>query len=314
MGRLRPINPVAFVWVIAGVAVALWWVLKLASSRWPARQGSAFSSVDGPSDPAVRIVDCAHCGQRNRLRQPTGTPRFRCGKCRKSLPNPFPPPPPITAEPAAWFRPSAAPERFGGIVSFRDLPTEERSVKADDLKDVVDAFTGEGLKPALGIFQCLKCQVFYHRASYEMLKTENGGQCVACLAVSIRPLSVFAPRPDFRSASAETSRERSGEDGEPVTLINFRERVGQVVCFQGFVPRVLASPSGGDIAMMFQDRAWAEGFKAVVLRSDVEALGGEPFLRNLAGRTLRVRGLVQMHPEFGYQMVLTRRAMIEDIR
>ena len=307
----------AFVWVIAGFAAALWWVLKYANWSWPARLRFALANASAPLDPDERIVDCAHCGQRNRLRKPTGTPRFRCGKCHKSLPNPFPPPPPITAEPGAWFRPAALSETYGGTVTFRELPPEQRSVSTQDLADVVDAFTGEKLKASLGIFQCFKCQVFYHRASYETLQAENGGQCVACLSVSIRVLSVVVPRPGFRPVTGQVKPEKEnpgGEATEPVTLISYREQVGEVVTFEGFVPRVLMSSSGHNFALMFQDREWSKGFKAVIMGRDVPAVGGEPFLRNLAGRTIRIHGVIQKHPESGYEIVLTDRSMIKDIR
>lgn len=182
---------------------------------------------------------------------------------------------------------------------------------------MVDAFTGEGLKAALGIFQCFQCQVYYHRGSVETLKAENAGQCVSCQSISIRQITLKSIRPGFRSAAAEAPIDRalaSADKTGPVTLINYREHVGRVVTFEGFVPRVLASRKGRHFAIMFQNRDWAHGFKAVVLHPDLPAVGGEPFVRNLEGRTVRIRGLVQKHEEFGHQIMVTDRSMIEDIR
>ncbi len=309
-----------FVWAIAGFVLVIWWVLRFSNFRWLARSRMALANAATSGSVDARIVDCAHCGQSNRLRPRTDPTRYRCGACQQSLPNPFAPPPappPTRAQPEVWFRPSGltgAPKR---PIVFRDLQPEQRSVTADDVADVVDAFTGEGLKPALGLFQCFQCEVYYHRASVETLKAENGGQCVACLSISIRPVTLTSPHRGFRSATAEPPVRATlpaEEPGGPVTLINFREHVGRVVSFEGFVPRVLASPKGRHFAIMFQNRKWSQGFKAVVLRTDLAAVGGEPFVRNLEGRTIRIRGLVQQHEEFGHQIVLSERGMIEDIR
>jgi hypothetical protein len=40
-------------------------------------------------------------------------------------------------------------------------------------------FTGAPLNPALGLYQCTTCQVYYHAASIEVLREENSGRCVA---------------------------------------------------------------------------------------------------------------------------------------
>ena len=309
-----------YVCAIAGFALVVWWVLRFPNFRWLARPRMALANAASSGSVDVRIVDCAHCGQRNRLRPRADPTRYRCGACRQSLPNPFappPPPPPTRAQPEVWFRPSGLTSTAKKTIVFREMPPEQRSVSADDLADVVDAFTGEGLKAALGLHQCFQCQVYYHRASVETLKAENGGQCVACLSISIRPITLKTVRPGFRSATAEPPSERvvsAADKSGPVTLINYREHVGSVVTFEGFVPRVLASRKGRHFAIMFQNLDWAHGFKAVVLHPDLPAVGGEPFVRNLEGRTVRIRGLVQKHEEFGHQIMVTERGMIEDIR
>jgi len=314
---------VVYVCAIVGLVLVVWWVSRLSNFRWLARPRLALANAATSGSVHERIVDCSHCGQRNRLRQRNDPARYRCGACRQSLPNPFapaPPPTPTRAQPEVWFRPSGVANGSKPTLVFRELPPEQRSVSADDLTDVVDAFTGEGLKAALGIYQCFQCQVYYHRASVDTLKAENGGQCVACLSISIRPITLKAVRAGFRPATAEppinradrtvSAKDKSG----PVTLINYREHVGSVVTFEGFVPRVLTSRKGRHFAIMFQNLDWAHGFKAVVLHPDLPAVGGEPFVRNLEGRTVRIRGLVQKHEEFGHQIMVTERSMIEDIR
>lgn len=43
-----------------------------------------------------------------------------------------------------------------------------------------DAFTGEPLRAAARIFQCVGCKSYYHEESVTLLRRENGGRCVSC--------------------------------------------------------------------------------------------------------------------------------------
>jgi hypothetical protein len=185
-----------------------------------------------------------------------------------------------------------------------------------DLAGVVDAFTGEALNAERGLYQCGKCQVYYHRASYDLIRSENGGQCVACLGTSIRDVSAAQLRRGSRPAAGKARRPASPVPNyrpEFVTLLNYRDHVGRVVTFEGRVPKVLTSRQGHALAVMFENLDWKTGFKAIVFRRHLAVVGGGPFVCALQGRTIRVRGLVQKHPIFGYQIVVTERSMIREI-
>ena len=260
-----------------------------------------------------QVAECPHCGRRNRLRELGTAPQFRCGACQTELPSPFPSPEPPVIGPEARFRPSTAGGSRTPSIAFRDLPAKNRAVSPEEVQGVVDAFTGELLKPALGLFQCDKCLVFYHKGSVELLRLENGGQCVACLSVALRAVALAPSRRGFRPAT-------EGKPAVPVpviehvTLINYREHIGQLVTFEGFVPRVLTSRNGRHFAVMFQNLDWSLGFKATVLHRHLDAVGGELFVQNLQGHTIQVRGLVQQHPNFGCEILVTERNMILAIR
>jgi len=205
---------------------------------------------------------------------------------------------------------------------FHDSPANNHTVTARDLTGLVDAFTGEALNSTLGLFQCGKCQVYYHRASFELIRSENAGRCVACLSSSINLISSTETKPEawrrqdsppprregfFTGDQSATSSERTREQGrtrthelEAVTLSNHREHVGRVVSFTGRAAKVVKSRSGKDYAVMFEDKDWCDGFKMVILRRPITKFGGGAFLKSLAGRTIFARGLLQRHHTFGY--------------
>jgi hypothetical protein len=215
------------------------------------------------------------------------------------------------------FRPSETKSSQAKRIAFLHPPAANQVATSEDLAGVVDAFTGEALNPTLGLYQCRKCQVYYHRASYEVIKSENGGQCVACLNVSIRAIS----RPHARQGGAASTAERRTErtkapafEPDTVTLLNYRERVGRVVSFTGPVRKVVKSRSGKDYAIMFEDADWCDGFKMVIFRGKITAFGGGAFLKSLAGRTIFARGLLQKHRTFGYQIVVSEPSMFWTVR
>lgn len=177
----------------------------------------------------------------------------------------------------------------GGSTS---LPTDQ------EIKDLVDALTGAPLLLTLGLYQCLRCKVFYQAHSFEVIQSENGGRCVSCLHTEIE--------------SVTGRREQRGRNADVtvITLNNYRQYVGHVITFEGQVHKVLTSRRGNDYAVMFEDQTWTRGFKMVVFRGDVDRIGGVRFLSSLVGHQARVRGLLIRHKTFGYEIVVSERAMI----
>ena len=194
-------------------------------------------------------------------------------------------------------------ERTPTRIQFRDVKaTAELDPSRPDLTGLADAFTGEPLNAALGLYQCLNCRVYYHESSASFLKDENNGRCVACSSTDI-------------VQSTSTIARESGRNYEAgiVTLSDYKDHVGHVATFQGTVQRVDMSRDRRHYALMFENKPWRHGFKMVVFRSNVRSMGGSNFLHSLAGRTIRIRGLLQHHDVFGYEIIATTRSMILDI-
>ena len=168
----------------------IWLVSKQKRSASSPRQRSTTSTPTTAASQREQIVNCPNCGQRNRLVEVDGQSRYRCGSCHTELPNPFPSLGHAKPEPISTFRPSATKCSRAKNIAFNDASADGHLFAANDLVGVVDAFTGEALNAALGLYQCGKCQVYYHRACYEVIRSENGGQCVACLSTTIRTVSL----------------------------------------------------------------------------------------------------------------------------
>lgn len=194
--------------------------------------------------------------------------------------------------------------------SYRPASTQRESVvkfsksasSHDDLKnisDLHDAFTGEKLDVLKGLYRCSTCKVYYHRASYEVILSENQGKCVAC------------QKPTLISLTSKDASSTSGRDNQisTVTLANYKSFEGQVITFEGYVPRINYSKTGS-IAVMFQDTSWVHGLKLVVFGGKVDDAGGYSYLTNMKNKKVRVRGLIVNHHKYGWQIIVTSKSMI----
>jgi hypothetical protein len=64
---------------------------------------------------------------------------------------------------------------------------------------------------------------------------------------------------------------------------------------------------------MFESASWTKGFKLVFFRGAISASGGGPYIKSLASKTVRVRGLLINHPIFGPEIVITEKRMILEV-
>jgi hypothetical protein len=174
----------------------------------------------------------------------------------------------------------------------------------NDLADLRDAFTGEPLIAEKGLYQCRKCTVFYHAESFNVLRSENRGCCVACGSSDLVALARDA---------AGTAR---GQNFDPsvVQLANVRKHIGRVVTFEGYVHEVFVSRRGSDYAVMFENKSWTKGFKLVFMKGSVARCGGGTYVKSLRRKTVRARGLVIDHPIFGLEILVSERSMILSVR
>ena len=107
-----------------------------------------------------------------------------------------------------------------------------------------------------------------------------------------------------------------GRDFAPdvVTLSNYRDYVGSVVTFEGYVYGVNESRRGNDFAVMFENKSWVRGFKLVFFRGAVQKVGGSRYIKSLQGKTVRVRGLLIQHERFGYEIIISEKSMILSVK
>jgi hypothetical protein len=173
------------------------------------------------------------------------------------------------------------------------------TVSKQDLEGLNDAYTGAQLNPALGLFQCGKCKVFYHKESYDLLVEVNNSKCVACSSASIRALT----ETEARKAEHQNFRP------DIITLAEVKSSIGSVVTFRGIVHDVKVSRRGTDYAVMFENTSWTRGFKLVFFRDTTKRIGID-YIKRLKGRTITVRGLVIHDRTFGLEMIISQKSMI----
>jgi len=212
------------------------------------------------------------------------------------------------------FRPKAGPAagsqqtiRFDQTVSqqaitFKQPIHQVGTAAASSFAGLVDALTGVPLQLQLGLFQCQRCRVFYHTQSFEVIRVQNGGKCVSCGHTTI--------------VSVTGGAKPSGQNAEVrvITLGDYQNHVGRVITFEGRVCKVLSSRRGTDYAVMFEDRSWTRGFKMVAFGGNIGSVGGAAFLLGLEGRRVRVRGLLINHETFGYEIIISDRAMVLSVQ
>ena len=229
----------------------------------------------------------------DRIRQPPSRP--------SDHPRSFEPRPPDRKD---VYRPQPPTTRRRPKIVFGPISGDPGGGAVSGLEGLHDAFTGAALNPALGLHQCMTCQVYYHSESVDVLRQENAGHCVACGG------STLIQR------NTQEATARSGRDYNPdvVTLANFRSHFDRVVTFEGNVREVKVSKRGKDYAVMFEHASWTKGLKLVFFRGAVDAVGGVRFIKGLKGHQVRVRGLLLNHRIFGPEIIISERGMILDIR
>jgi hypothetical protein len=199
------------------------------------------------------------------------------------------------------YRPSLQ-KQIRPPIKFQENYRNTGSLAELEIKDLVDALTGAPLQLSLGLYQCKRCKVFYQPHSVEVIRSENGGRCVACQQAEIVNVT---GRSEQRGRNADVS---------VITLENYRQFEGHIITFEGLVQTVLISRRGIDYAVMFENRSWTRGFKMVFFRGDVEQFGGPKYLFNLIGHRVLVRGLLVCHEKYGYQIIVSDRAMILGVK
>lgn len=304
--------PGILIWLVIAMMSVLKCIFNLlgiggnSSQRAPASAQARLQSLPSPSvsqqDQASSQIDRQHTyrpaaqntATSSEVSQSNTVAATQSNRQSDSLPKQKP-------EPGFTYRPRGA--AVSGF-SMRDLSAGNAvAVKEVDLKDIQDAFTGSLLDTTKDIYQCRKCKVYYQSLSIQILREENGGCCVSCRSKEIIPVKSF-----FNVTRGINILPNI------VTLQTFRNHIGQTITFEGYVPRVNVSRDGRSYAVMFEDTSWNNGLKMTVFKGTVRDSGGSRFLRSLQGKTIRIRGLLTNHHTFGFQIVVSHRDMILEVR
>ena len=186
----------------------------------------------------------------------------------------------------------------------KKLKESSQSPTSINFEGINDAFSGVTIDPKKTIYGCT-CGVFYHASSYEVIKSENNYNCVAC---SMPNISLFG-----KGKTKRKERVRN-HNANLVTLSNYKQFFNRVVTFEGKVHNILQSRSGTSYAVMFENKSWTKGFKLVFFRDAVSQYGGPRYIYSLKGKTIKVRGLLIKHQTFGDEIMINERAMMLSVR
>jgi len=177
------------------------------------------------------------------------------------------------------------------------------------------------------------CQTGYHRDCWDFLQRENHGTCVSCgRASGVTSVASSGPRPTQETdvvpcpqcgtqnrvnrwlprASARCGSCRSrlfpgfsdSFSTEVIGLDRVRERVGQIVVFRGKVLE-MRKVRGGAYLLKFERGQTGRAFKLYIPDRYVPTFRSRGVrIENYLGNTVEVRGLVQRHPRWNYEIVV----------
>jgi hypothetical protein len=213
-------------------------------------------------------------------------------------------PVPVYRSPSRSRRPrrtARRPARRTGKVKIK-FASKNRLLFTDtghDLNGIVDALTGASLQGMSGLRQCARCKVFYQEQSFQFIRKENRGRCVACLSTVIKKTGLnFSPRNEPASPAPPLT-----PPPHIVMPASYHGHDGRVVTIEGIVVDVLTSRGGLQHALMFERTTWAKGLKLVLSSRVLHRIGGPNILRGLREKTVCVRGLLKNHPLLGPQII-----------
>jgi hypothetical protein len=213
--------------------------------------------------------------------------------------SPKPPTPPVAKTPAKVSWGDAA----GGT-----KPGHELSL----LVGVDDAFEHTPLMAGEQVALCTYDKVAYHLRTWEFLRKENQGRCCSCgrsgtiRIVTLPGVRVSAPPP---VSAPDPSLLSPGET--VISLSRIRDFEGRAVVVHDFVQEVHFSQRG-TCFIKFEDRPIPEAFKVVVFDSyQVEWEEAEVDLKSYQHRYIRVRGVIQDHWKWGWEILVNSPRLIQ---
>jgi len=212
------------------------------------------------------------------------------------------------------------------IITWRETESPRRGASVTqivvakiDVSGILDPVTGTGFGDGESAWRCTNCQMFYHDQTYYFLRDQNSSRCVGCgqsrlerssvgkiEAVPIRPeMPARGFEFDSRLGFRRGPRQQLVFEPPVVRLHEVAQYVGHVIYFQGKVVEVQKSRSTETYCVKFQRGPWPHVFKLVIFPNYVDnfRFGGQT-IRDYEHKTIRVRGLIQDHPEWGLEIIV----------
>jgi len=232
-------------------------------------------------------------------------------------PSPPPPPPPPSA-------PAPSRRRAAGARRGAEWWIDRASVASGDFTRKRDPISGARFSPGETVWTH-SCEAVYKPESYQLLLAENAGRCGCCadpgtwtratVPAARAPASPPPPPPAPAPAPAPRRTPRpppswpTTSDGALlVGVADARRHFGRVVQLVAPVLEVRRAAKG-TVALLFETGTYTAALKAVIFGRDVARFRGVGLAR-MEGRTVTVRGLLQRHPIFGPQVILSDPACI----
>lgn len=191
------------------------------------------------------------------------------------------------------------------------------------------------LEPGQSICRCNICKTGYHRDCWNFLQQENHSACVSCrqasgVTVVVVPggpvpfsdgevvvcpqcgaqnrVNNWLPRIGFRCGRCRQRLFPGFSDSFATDIIGLdrvRDRVGQIVVFRGKVLE-MKKVRGGAYLLKFEKGYTGNAFKLYIPDRYVPIFRSQGIrIENYLGSTVDVRGLIQRHPRWNYEIVVT---------
>jgi hypothetical protein len=188
----------------------------------------------------------------------------------------------------------------------------------ETLIGVEDAYEHTPLVAGERVAYCKKDKIAFHLATWDFLKQQNQGRCCICgqsNVITIYTLpGTFIERPIAPKIVAPPAILRPGE--KVIGLNQIYDHINFAVTVQDYVHEVYCTKSTGTYFVRFEPRgprdAVYQGFKIVIFPK-YERLWKDVGLsiRSYEGRTICVRGVIQVHPDWDIEILVNSPRVIE---
>ncbi len=179
---------------------------------------------------------------------------------------------------------------------------------------VEDAYEHTPLQAGETVMFCQNDQVAYHLSTWQFLLKYNQGRCCAC-GRSDRMTRLTLPGELLKAPPAPVVPVPLRVDEEVIGLDQIQEYIGRAAVVQDYVYNVHRSQKG-TFFIKFEPLEQAprpfDGFKVVIfndLAQNWERAGLSPLMYQQ--RTIRVRGVIQQHPEWGLEILVNSPRVIQ---